>query len=109
MPSGQLERPRHSVLSIVLRAAGLPADLGKASFCLWLEDKGIVNDVKAAISAAGSTFDEEIDELYMSPMIPEAIAAQYPGESLKEVRERIRTQYKTPDMDINGTQFVSML
>ena len=39
MPSGQLERPRHSVLAIVLRAAGLPADFGKASFWLWLEDK----------------------------------------------------------------------
>src|SRR5262249_31326069 len=39
MPSGQLERPRHSVLAIVLQAAGLPADFGKAAFCLWLEDK----------------------------------------------------------------------
>jgi len=109
MPSGQIERPRHSVLSIVLRAAKLPADFGKAAFCLWLEDKGIIDDVKAAVSAAGSTFDEEIDELYMSPIIPEAIAAQYPGESSKEVRERIRTQYKTPDMDIDRIQFVSML
>ena len=109
MPSGQLERPRHSVLAIVLRAAGLPADFGKAAFCLWLEDKGIVDEVKKAIYAAGNTFEEEIEELYMSPVISEAIAPQFPGESPKEVRERIRTQFKTPDMDIDRTQFVSML
>lgn len=109
MPSGQLERPRHSVLTIVLRAAGLPADYGKAAFCLWLEDKGIADAVKAAVVAAGSKFEDEIEELYMSPVIPEAIASQFKGESLKEIRERIRAQYKTPDMDIDRNQFVSML
>jgi hypothetical protein len=109
MPSGQLERPRHSVLAIVLGAAGLPADFGKASFWLWLEDKGILDDVKAAVTKAGGTLEDEIEELYMSPVIPEAIKGQYPGESPKEIRERIRAQYKTPDMDISRTDFVSML
>ncbi len=109
MPSGQLERPRHSVLAILLQAAGLPADLGKASFWLWLEDKGILDDVKAAVTGAGGTLEDEIEELYMSPVIPEAIKGQYPGESSKEIRERIRAQYKTPDMDISRTDFVSML
>jgi hypothetical protein len=109
MPSGQLERPRHSVLATVLRAAALPADFGKASFCLWLEEKGLVDVVKAAVRAAGNTFEEEIDELYMSPVIPEVIASHFPGESPKEIRDRIRTQFKTPDMDIDRTQFVSML
>lgn len=109
MPSGQLERPRHSVLSIVLRAAGLPADFGKAAFCLWLEDKGVADEVKAAVASAGGTFEEEIEELYMSPVIPEAIKGQFPGESAKEVRDRVRAQFKTPDMDIDRTQFVSML
>lgn len=109
MPSGQLERPRHSVLAIVLRAAGLPADFGKAQFCLWLEDRGITDRVKTAISSVGAKFEDEIDELYMSPIIPKAIADQFPGEDIKEVRERIRSQFKTPDIDIDRTQFVSML
>jgi hypothetical protein len=109
MPSGQLERPRHSVLAIVLRAAGLPGDYGKAAFCLWLEDKGIADDVKTAVASAGGKFEDEIEELYMSPIIPEAIAGQFKGESIKEIRDRIRTQYKTPDMDIDRNQFVSML
>jgi hypothetical protein len=109
MLSGQPERPRHSVLAIVLQAAGLPADFGKAAFCLWLEDKGILADVRAAVAAAGGTLEEEIEELYMSPVIPEAIKGQFPGESAKEIRERIRAQYKTPDIDITRTEFVSML
>ncbi|WP_024514760.1 BREX system P-loop protein BrxC [Bradyrhizobium sp. Tv2a-2] len=109
MPSGQLERPRHSVLSIVLRAAGLPGDYGKAAFCLWLEDKGIADEVKAAVASAGGQFEDEIEELYMSPVIPKAIAGQFKDESIKEIRERIRTQYKTPDIDIDRNQFVSML
>ena len=45
----------------------------------------------------------------MSPVIPKAIAGQFPGETPKEIRERIRTQFKTPDMDIDRIQFVSML
>ena len=109
MPSGQLERPRHSVLAIVLRAAGLPADFGKAAFCLWLEDKRIADEVKSAVAAVGNKFEDEIEELYMSPVIPEAIASQFKGESLKEIRERIRAQFKTPDIDIDRNQFVSML
>ena len=109
MPSGQLERPRYSVLAIVLKAAGLPSDYGKAAFCLWLEDKGILDAVKAAVAADGGTFEDEIEELYMSPIIPEAIKGQFPGENVKEIRERIRAQYKTPDMDISRNEFVSML
>jgi hypothetical protein len=109
MPSGQLERPRHSILAIILRAASLPPDYGKAAFCLWLEDKGIAERVRAAVAATGSTFEEEIDELYMSAVIPRAIADQFPGETEKEIRERIRAQYKTPEMDIDKSQFVSML
>jgi hypothetical protein len=109
MPSGQLERPRHSVLAIVLRAAGLPADFGKAAFCLWLEEKGLIEKVSDAVHAAGNTFEEEVDELYMSPVIPEVVASHFPGESPKDIRDRIRTQFKTPDMDIDRTQFVSML
>ena len=109
MPSGQLERPRHSVLAIILRAAGLPADFGKASFWLWLEDKKLLDAVAAAVVAKGGTLEAEIEELYMSPIIPEAIKSQFPGESAKEVRERIRSQFRTPDIDIDRTQFVSML
>ena len=45
----------------------------------------------------------------MSPVIPEAIKGQFSGESATEIRERIRAQYKTPDMDVNRTEFVSML
>ena len=109
MPSGQLERPRHSVLAIVLRAAGLPADFGKASFWLWLEDKKLLDTVKAAVAAEGGTFEEEIEELYMSLVIPDAIKGQFPGETAKEIRDRIRSQFRTPDMDIDRAEFVSML
>ena len=63
MPSGQLERPRHSVLAIVLRAAGLPADFGKAAFWLWLEDKNLLNSVAAAVMAQGGMLETEIEEL----------------------------------------------
>jgi hypothetical protein len=109
MPSGQLERPRHSVLAIVLSAADLPADFGKASFWLWLEDKKLLDTVSAAVAVEGGTLEEEIEELYMSLVIPEAIKGQFPGETAKEIRDRIRSQFRTPDMDIDRAQFVSML
>lgn len=106
MLSYQGERPRHAVLSIILKAAGLPGDYGRARFMLFLKDRGIEADVRASIAQRGGTLEEEIEDLFVSPHIAEALMSfdTSLGATSREVRENIRAQFRSPDIDITKDQ-----
>ena len=106
MLSGQAERPRHSVLSIILKAAGLPGDYGRARFMLFLKQRAIESEVRAAIEMRGGTLEQEIDDLFVSPHIAEALMAvdSSLGATVREVRDAIRAQFRSPDIDITNDQ-----
>ncbi|ESZ30428.1 BREX system P-loop protein BrxC [Mesorhizobium sp. L2C084A000] len=107
MLSGQAERPRYSVLSIMLKAAGLPGDFGLARFMLFLKDRAIESEVRAAIEAKGSTLEQEVEDLFVSPLIADALMSvdRTLGSTTKEVRDAIRAQFRSPDYDISKDQF----
>jgi hypothetical protein len=69
---------RLGILSVVFRSVGLPERYDLASFVMWLRDHGCLDAVKAAVEADGSTWDEEIHDFLVSPVIHEAIAAHFP-------------------------------
>ena len=69
---------RLGILSIVFRSVGLPERLDLAQFVMWLRDHGCLDAVKAAVEAAGASWDEEIHDFLVSPVIHEAIAAHFP-------------------------------
>ncbi len=104
--SGQGERPRHSVLSIILKAAGLPGDFGRARFMLFLKDRDIEQEVRSAIEKRGGTLEQEIDDLFISPYIADALMGVDTslGTTVREVREAIRAQFRSPDIDITKDQ-----
>lgn len=107
MLSGQAERPRYSVLSIILKAAGLPGDFGQARFMLFLKERAIEREVRAAINAKGGTLEQEVEDLYISPLIADALLScdKTLGTTTKDVREAIRAQFRSPDYDITKDQF----
>ena len=51
LPAGTTENVRLSVLSILLRAVGVPDQYPQAQFVLWLEENGHLAKVKAAVEA----------------------------------------------------------
>lgn len=111
MLSGQAERPRYSVLSIILKAAGLPGDFGQARFMLFLKDRGIEVEMRVAIAARGGTLEQEVEDLFVSPLIAEALLKvdKTLGTTNKDVRDAIRAQFRSPDYDISKDQFTDVV
>lgn len=111
MLSGQAERPRYSVLSIILKAAGFPGDFGQARFLLFLKDRAIEAEVRAAVEARGGTLEQEGEDLFVSPLIAEALLEVDAtlGTTPKDVRDAIQAQFRSPDYDITKDQFTDVV
>ncbi len=69
---------RLGILSVVFRSVGLPERYDIASFVMWLRDHGCFDAVKAAVEVEGASWDEEVHDFLVSPIIHEAIAANFP-------------------------------
>ena len=48
---GSVDHVRRTVLSIILRARGLPTQYPQAMFCFWLRDQGTLDSVRTAVQA----------------------------------------------------------
>ena len=105
---GSVDHVRHSVLAILLRARGLPALYPLARFCFWLREEGLLEDVRAAVEAAGKDWLRELNNLYVSPVIADAIVAADPGFAAdgKAARQLLTKQFPPLKTDISTEQFI---
>lgn len=89
---------RLDFLSIVLNAAGLPADLAPARCVLWLRDEKLLDRVQADIAARGLAWEMVLDNMYASEL-GEAILAAKPGWAADTdmARQQIYNQFPPPD------------
>jgi hypothetical protein len=110
MPSGARDAVRKTVLAILLKAVGMPEKVPQARFCFWLREKGYLDAVRSAVEAEGSRWLEELDELYVSPVIAGAVLEQDPDYAAgnREARDVIRQQYPNSDSDITTAEFVQL-
>jgi hypothetical protein len=110
MPSGAKDAVRKTVLAILLKAVGMPEKVPQARFCFWLREKGYLDAVRSAVEAEGSRWLDELDELYVSPLIAGAVLEQDPDYAAgnREARDVIRQQYPNSDSDINTAEFVHL-
>jgi hypothetical protein len=85
-----------ATVGIVLRSAGLPADIRTARVAFWLADEGILDTVTAAL---GDRFETEIRNFVLSTRFAEAVLAAKPAiaASPKELRENLRANFPQPD------------
>ena len=105
---GSVDHVRHSVLSILLRARGLPAQYPQARFCFWLREQGLLDDVRAAVEAAGKDWLRELNNLYVSPVIADAIIAADASfaADAKAARQLLTQQFPPLRTDISTEQFI---
>ncbi len=110
LPAGTTENVRLSVLSILLRACGLPTQYPQAQFHLWLEERGLLAKVKGAVEAAGKTWTQELNNLYVSPLIAKALRAADPDFATSDAaaRELLKTQFPLRTTDLTTEEFLAM-
>jgi hypothetical protein len=110
MPSGAKDAVRKTVLAILLKAVGMPKKVPQARFCFWLRERGYLDAVRSAVEAEGSRWLEELDELYVSPVIAGAVLEQDPDFAAgnREARDVIRQQFPNSDSDITTAEFVQL-
>ncbi len=110
LPSGGGESVRLAVLSIILGSQGLPSSLPQAQFCLWLQKNDIYEKVKAFVESAGKDFQSELHDLYVSPILGQALldADSAFAPDLKQARAALRAQFPVV-ADVSTEEFIRII
>ncbi|MCY4075739.1 MAG: BREX system P-loop protein BrxC [Acidobacteria bacterium] len=105
---GSVDHVRHTVLSILLRARGLPAQYPQARFCFWLRERGLLAGVRAVVEQAGKDWIRELNSLYVSPLIAGALIAADASfaTDVKAARQLLTRQFPPPRTDISTEEFI---
>lgn len=110
MGGGGSASVRLTVLSIICRAKGLPDKYTLMRFLLWLRDEGKLEQVRAVVERQGRVLEREIENLFVSPIIAQALREAFPGayQSDADVRQALRANFSQPT-DISDEELVSMI
>lgn len=105
---GSVDHVRHTVLSILLRARGWPAQYPQAMFCFWLRDEGLLDAVRTAVEDAGRDWLSHLNDLHVSPIIARTLIREEPNFAADErsARQVLMQQYPSLSTDISTHQFV---
>ena len=106
---GNVGHVRLSVLSILLRQCGLPEQYAQARFCFWLRDNGLFDRVRGAVEAADRSWDAELHNLYVSPVIAKSLIEADPtlAADARAARQLLFNQFPQPRADITTEDFVA--
>lgn len=104
--AGKSQAVRLAFLSVLFDAAGLPQQYPLARFTIWAKDNSYLDAVVADVEAAGKSFDHEVLDLYVSPIIARALLDSDPtlGDSVKDVRGLLRDQFPARTDDISDDE-----
>ena len=107
LDTGAGDSVRLALLGIVFKSTELPEGYPQARFCLWLKKNGTYDQVRAAVEAAGRDFRRELNDLYVSPVIAQALLTADPNFAASEraVKSLLREQFPRV-ADITTDQFV---
>lgn len=111
LPAGSGEFVRATIASIVLEARGLPAQVQLAEFVFWLREQGIDVQVRAEIEKAGKNWLRELESLYVSPLLANAVLKALPSFAPTEAdaRRAFAAQYPALKQDVNTNRFVRVI
>jgi hypothetical protein len=106
LAAGRSEAVRLAFLSVLFESAGLPEEYARARFVIWAGENGYLDAVRAAVEAEGRTLEKEIHDLYVSPLIAQALLDADPtlGTSVKDVRDLLKTQFPPTTKDVTDEE-----
>jgi hypothetical protein len=102
LAAGKSEAARLAFLSVLFESAGLPKEFAPARFTIWAQKNGHLETIKTAIAREGRTFEKEIYDLYVSPVIAAALLESDPsiGTSVEDVRSILQAQFPPATKDV---------
>ncbi len=111
LASGKSDAVRLAFLSVLFDSAGLPEEYPLARFTVWAHQNGYLDKVKAAVEGEAKSFDKEIHDLYVSPIIAKALFDADPtlGDSVKDVRDLLKTQFPPATTDITDEEMFDVM
>ncbi len=97
LPSNKTGSVRLTVLSILFKSVGLPESFAQARFCLYLKRNGFFDAVKKYVESKTPDFYHELSDLWVSPIIREALLECDPNMgSHDKVHELLTKQFEQP-------------
>ncbi|GFM17528.1 MULTISPECIES: BREX system P-loop protein BrxC [Mycobacteriaceae] len=111
LAAGKSSAARLAFLSVLFESAGLPEEFARARFTIWARENQYLDTIEDAIKAQGRTFSKEIHDLYVSPIIAQALLEADPslGDSTKDVRELLKTQFPPTTRDITDDEMFDVV
>jgi len=106
LPSGGTSSVRLTILGILLRSKDLPESYAQARFCLYLRNNGFYDRVRSHVQSKGKSFTRELNDLYVSPVLREALIAVDPAlGDANAVRETLKREFSQPS-DISTSDLI---
>ncbi|NJL99823.1 MAG: BREX system P-loop protein BrxC [Synechococcaceae cyanobacterium SM2_3_2] len=98
---------RLALLSIVFKSIGLPAQYPLAKFVMWLRENDCLEPVKQFVEEAGKSWEKEINNLYVSPVISAALVNRFPNfqAQARDVGRLLKEQFPNVD-DVSNDDMV---
>jgi hypothetical protein len=111
LASGKSDAVRLAFLSVLFDSAGLPEEYPLARFTIWGQENGYLDKIRSAVKAESKSFDKEIHDLYVSPIIAKALldADSTLGGSVKDVRDLLKTQFPPATRDITDEEMFDVM
>jgi hypothetical protein len=106
LAAGRSEAPRLAFLSVLFESAGLPAAFAPARFTIWARENGYMEAIEAALAAEGRTYEREIHDLYVSPVIAGALRECDPSlaGSVEAMRDLLQAQFPPAVKDVSDDE-----
>ncbi len=106
LPSGGTTSVRLTILGIILRSKGLPESYAQARLCLYLKNNGFLDRVVKHVTSKGKSFTRELNDMYVSPVLREALMAVDPAlGDANAVRDILKREFTQPT-DISTADLV---
>lgn len=108
--AGSDDNVRLALLGVVFKSAGLPEQIHRARFVMWLKDAGLYDPLVVELKAAGETLEAELPHLYVSPILAKALLKVYPdlAQTPQEVRQLLKAQFPTVT-DVTNDEMVAAI
>jgi len=108
--AGAGESVRLELLGIIFKSVGLPEQIARAGFVMWLRDEDLEDDVRQQVNKAGGDFEKELVNLYVSDLIAKAILAVRPDFASKAADVKLLLQKQFPKVtDISIEEMIAKI